>query len=173
MRFDSWLTLSGSNLDLNASSAKPTRDSDFGGKLGHPSNFTTTRDPKGLFELRYPEGWVLDPARREVRSKRLPCWARVEVHPGPEISWDLLRRSIAGPDGLLLGEKRLPGPPSEVRGERVESDGISEVRVLAYPWGSVVVLLSTGLGPVPTPRLAAYGRAVLAAIRREFSVPAP
>jgi hypothetical protein len=109
----------------------------------------------------------------EVRSKRLPFSAWVEVHPGPEISWDLLRRAIAGPNGLLLEEKRLPGPPSQVRGERVESDGISEVRVLAYPWGSVVVLLSTRMGPVPTPRLASFGRAVLAAIRREFSVPAP
>jgi len=173
MRFDTWLTLSGSNLDLNAASAKPTRDADFGGKLGHPSAFVTARDPKGLFELRYPEGWALDPAGMEVRSKRLPCSARVEVHPGPEISWEVLRRAIAGPDGLLLEERRLPGPPSQVRAQRVEGDGISENRALAYPWGSVVVVLTTRLGPVPTPRLASYGRAVLAAIRREFSVPAP
>jgi hypothetical protein len=173
MRFDTWLTLSGSNLDLSAANAGPTPDADFGGKLGHPSNFVAARDPKGLFELRYPEGWVLDLGRMEVRSMRLPLSARVEVHPGPEISWDLLRRAIAGPDGLLLEEKRLPGPPSQVRAQRVETDGISENRALAYPWGSVVVLLTTRLGPLPHPRLAAYGRAVLAAIRREFSVPAP
>ena len=106
MRFDTWLTLSGSNLDLSAASATPTRDADFGGKLGHPSAFVTARDPKGLFELRYPDGWEYDPARMEVRSKRLPFSARVAVHPGPEISWDLLRRAIGGPDALLLDEKR-------------------------------------------------------------------
>jgi len=173
MRFDTWLTLSGSNLDVKSALAEPSRDADFGGKLGHPSRFVTARDPKGLFKLRYPDGWVFDAGRMEVRSKRLPCSARVEVLPGPEISWDLLRRAIAGPDGVLLEEKRLPGPPTQVRGQRVESDGVSEVRALAYPWGSVVVVLSTRSGPVVTPRLASYGRAVLAAIRREFSVPAP
>jgi len=103
----------------------------------------------------------------------LPLSVRVDVIPGPEISWDRLRAALAGADGLLVEERRLPGPPSQVRGQIVEKEGLSEGRALAYPWGAVVVVLSTRMFRSPNPRLQGYGHAVLATIRREFSVPAP
>ena len=175
MRFDTWLTLSASDLDLNAlAGLSPTREADFGGKLGHPTTFRTYRDPQGNFLLRYPQGWTVEAdGRLEVRSKRLPLSARVEVLPGPEISWDRLGASLLDGAGLLVGEKRLPGPPSQVRALVVDPGGLFEGRVLAYSSGAVVVLLSTRMLQAPNPRLERYGRAVLAAVRREFRVPAP
>ncbi|HEV3026067.1 MAG TPA: hypothetical protein VG457_00760, partial [Planctomycetota bacterium] len=108
-----------------------------------------------------------------VRSKRLPLSAGVDILSGPEISWERLRTALRGANGLLIGEKRLPGPPSEVRGQVVEKEGLLEGRARAYPSGAVVVVLSTRMLQIPNPRLERYGRAVLAAIRREFRVPAP
>jgi len=175
MRFDTWLTTGGSYLSPDSmNDIGHSREADFGGKLGHPTTFSTVRDPQGNFQLRYPEGWILAAGEPlHVRSTRLPLSVRVDVIPGPEISWDRLRSALAGEDGLLVGERRLPGPPSQVRGQIVEKEGLSEGRALAYPWGAVVVVLSTRMFQVPNPRLQGYGRAVLATVRREFSVPAP
>jgi len=172
MRFDTWLTTGGSYLSPDSmNDIGHTREADFGGKLGHPTTFSTVRDPKGHFQLRYPEGWTLE--TRDlfiVRSHRLPLSVRVDVLPGPEISWEQLRSFLGG---LVVGEKRLPGPPSQVRGLVVEKEGLFEGRALAYPWGAVVVVLSTRMLQAPNSGLERYGRAVLATIRREFSVPAP
>ncbi len=175
MRFDTWLSTGGSYLNPGSMSGfGHTREADFGGRLGHPTTFSTYRDPRGNFQLRYPKDWSLhaeDPV--EIRSLRLPLAVRVDVLPGPEISWDRLRISLAGANGLLLGEKRLPGPPSQVRGQVVREEGLLETRALAYPWSSVVVVLSTRMLLGSNPGLERYGRAVLAAVCREFRVPAP
>jgi hypothetical protein len=175
MRFDTWLTLGASDRDLQAlPGLGPSREADFGGRLGQPTTFSSYRDPEGSFRLRYPEGWTLESAGRiDVRSKRLPLSVRVELLPGPEISWERLGASLREGGGLLVGEKRLPGPPSQVRGQIVLEEGLVEGRALAYPTGAVLVLLSTRMLQTPNPRLERYGRAVLAAIRREFRVPAP
>ena len=172
MRFDTWVTTGGADLGPDSMRGIGyTRDADFGGKLGHPTTFSTFRDPKGHFQLRTPENWTLDSGDPvNVRSKRLPLSVRVDVIPGPEISWEQLRTSLGG---LLVGEKRLPGPPSEVRGQVVEKEGLFEGRALAYPSGAIVVVLSTRMLLSENRSMQRYGRAVLAAIRREFSVPAP
>src|SRR5882672_9486003 len=104
MRFDTWLSTSGSYLNPGSMSGiGHTREADFGGRLGHPTTFSTYRDPKGVFQLRYPRDWSLNAgASVEVRSLKLPLTVRVEVLPGPEITWDQLRSSIAGADGLLV-----------------------------------------------------------------------
>ena len=172
MRFDTWVTTGGADLGPDSMRGiGHTRDADFGGKLGHPTTFSTFRDPKGNFQLRYPDNWTLNLGDTvQVHSKRLPLSARVAVIPGPEISWEQLRASQGG---LMVVEKRLPGPPSEVRGQIVENEGLFEVRALAYPSGAVVVVVSTRMLLTSNPRLDRYGRAVLAAVLREFSVPAP
>lgn len=175
MRFDTWLSTGGSYLNPGSMSGiGHTREADFGGRLGHPTTFSTYRDPGRNFQLRYPKDWTLNAdGPVEIRSLRLPLTVRVDVLPGPEISWDRLRTAVAGADGLLVGERRLPGPPSQVRGQIVREEGLDEVRALAYPSGAVVVVLSTRMLLASNPGLERYGRAVLAAIRREFSVPAP
>ena len=175
MRYDTWLGTGGSYLSPGSMSGiGHTREADFGGKLGHPTTFLTFRNPKGHFQLRYPKDWILEAGDPFiVRSTRLPLSVRVDVLPGPEISWERLRSALVGAGGMFVGEKRLPGPPSQVRGQVVEKEGLFEGRASAYPWGAVVVVLSTRMLQTPNHRLESYGRAVLAAIRREFSVPAP
>lgn len=174
MRFDTWLTLSGSKMDFNAITKEPHREADFGGRLSHPTTFSDHRDPEGRFLLRFPEGWSVQggpPIR--VRSNRLPLSARVDVLPGPDASWERLLSVLTGAGGMMVEEKRLPGPPRQLRGRVVTPDGLLEVRALAYPLNEFLVVLSTTMAPAPTPDLERYGRAVLAAIRREFRVPAP
>jgi len=175
MRYDTWLTTGGSYLAPGSMEGiGHTRDADFGGLLGHPTTFSTWGDPRGHFQIRFPKDWILDTGDPvKIHSKRLPLSVRVDVGAGPEISWDRLRAALAGADGLLVAERRLPGPPSQIRGQVVAKEGLFEGRALAYPSGAVVLVLSTRMLLTPNPRLQSYGRAVLASIRREFRVPAP
>jgi len=174
MRFDTWLSLSGSRMDFNVITKDPHREADFGGKLSHPTTFSEHRDPEGRFTLRFPEGWSLQGGPPvQVRSNRLPLTAKVDVLPGTDASWENLLGVLTGAGGLMIEEKRLPGPPRQLRGRVVTRDGLLEVRALAYPLHESLVVLSTAMAPAPTSDLERYGRAVLAAIRREFRVPAP
>lgn len=172
MRFDSWLTLSGTGMDFDALVNLPTPGADFGGTLTHPTSFAAYADPDGRFLLRYPRGWLLKSGvPTEVRSIRLPLGATVQILSGPDASWEALRATVVGPGGLLVGEHRLPGPPRQLRGEIVRREGLVEVRALAFPGGAGDIVLSTWKAPGRVPGLDRFGRAVLSAIRREFTVP--
>jgi hypothetical protein len=83
--FDSWLTLSGSGMDLRHIDRVMTPDIPGGGRWGRPAKFATYRDPEGRFELGYPLGWELEIGDAVVvRSKSIPAFARVEIVTGPE-----------------------------------------------------------------------------------------
>jgi hypothetical protein len=84
--FDSWLTLSGSGMDLKHIDRVMTPDNvPIGGRWGRPSKFATYRDPEGRFELSYPMGWELETGDAVVvRSKSIPAYARVEIGTGSE-----------------------------------------------------------------------------------------
>jgi hypothetical protein len=174
MRFDTWLTLSGSEMDLEAISDLETPNADFGGRLRPPVAFASYSDPQGRFLLRYPDCWsLLGGPPIAVRSLRLPLTARVDLLAGPEVTWERVRDTVTGTGGILIGERRLPGASRQLRGHVVATDGLVEVHALAVPLGTTVVVLSTFRGPTPTPRLEHYGRDLLAAVRREFRVPLP
>jgi len=174
MRYDTWLTLSGSEMDFKAITASDTPGATFGGKLSHPTSFSSYRDPEGRFLLRFPDGWPLrEGPPVEVRSNRLPLAARVDVVPPADPPWEAVQAVFTRAGGLLIAEKHLPGPPRELRARLVTRDGLLSVCALAHPIDGALVVLSTALAPAPTPDLERYGRAVLAAVRREFRVPAP
>jgi len=95
--FDSWLTLSGSGMDLNHIDRVLTpEDIPIGGRWGRPARFATYRDPGGRFELGYPLGWKLV-ARAdavEVRSRSMPAFARVEIGIGSDVPGSDVRRWV-------------------------------------------------------------------------------
>src|SRR5579862_6183373 len=112
MRFDTWLTMSGSTMDFNTITNPPTREADFGGRLSHPTGFSSYRDPEDRFLLRYPEGWIVKGGPPvQTRSNRLPLAAKVDVLPNADEPWDPVLAAVTGAGGLLVDEKRLPGPP--------------------------------------------------------------
>jgi len=88
--FDSWLTLSGSGMDLKHIDRVMTPEIPGGGKWGRPAKFAVYRDPAGRFELGYPMGWELEVGNEVVvRSKSIPAFARVEVRTGSEVLPDM------------------------------------------------------------------------------------
>jgi len=83
--FDSWLTLSGSGMDLKHIDRVMTADIPGAGRWGRPAKFAVYRDPAGRFELGYPLGWTLETGDAVVvRSKSIPAYARVDIGTTPE-----------------------------------------------------------------------------------------
>ena len=97
--FDSWLTLSGSGMDLKHLDRVTTPEIPTGGRWGRPVKFAAYRDPQGRFEFSYPLGWVLEIGDAVVvRSKSIPAFARIEIVTGsealPEVSGFDVRRRV-------------------------------------------------------------------------------
>jgi hypothetical protein len=101
--FDSWLTLSGSGMDLKNIDRVMTPDIPTGGHRGPPVKFATYRDPQGRFEFAYPVNWTLEVGEAVVvRSKSLPAFARVEIGAAPETSPGFTVRRRVFPGGIVL-----------------------------------------------------------------------
>jgi len=111
--FDSWLTLSGSGMDLKHIDRVMTPEIPGGGRRGPAVKFATYRDPQGRFELAYPLNWHLEVGEAVVvRSKSLPAFARVEVGPAPESSPGFTVRRRVFPGGIVLTTGMEEGAPA-------------------------------------------------------------
>ena len=109
--FGSWLTLSGSGMDLKHIDRVMTPDIPGGGRRGPPVKFATYRDPQGRFELAYPLNWNLEVGEAVVvRSKSLPAFARVDIGPLPETPGFAVRRRTF-PGGIVLTTGMEEGAP--------------------------------------------------------------
>jgi hypothetical protein len=167
--FDSWLTLSGSGMDMRSIDRNLTPNLSRGlGAWGRPLLFATYRDPEGRFELGYPTGWMLETgAAVLVRSNRLATFARVDVLPGADASWEAFRSAVAATGGTLTVQKetaRLLRGLLDWGGTRFDLLSRRQSR------GSETLVFSTaGEAGVDAP-FRPYESQILAAIRREFRV---
>ena len=174
--YDSWLTLSGSTMDLRSVDRAMTPDlpSASGGAWGRPVKFATFRDPQGRFGFGHPLGWTLETgvAFAAAYSTRLPLFARVDVLPGADASWTAFRDALAATGAMLTPQKELPAPQSLLRG-LLEWNGIRfDLFARANTLGAETVIFSTGCGVRPDLSFRRYEAQVLAALRREVRVPA-
>jgi hypothetical protein len=173
--FDSWLTLSGSSMDLRSVDRAMTPDLPLapGGAWGRPLKFATFRDPRGRFEVGYPLGWTLETGPSVlVRSTRLPLFARVDVLPRADSSWIGFREALETTGATLTPQKEMPSPTPRLRGLLDWNGTRFDVRARAYSVGTETVIFSVGCGVRPELPFRAYEAQVLAALHREFRVPA-
>jgi len=111
--FDSWLTLSGSGMDLKHIDQVMTPEIPGGGRWGHPVKFATYRDPQGRFELAYPLNWQLEVGEAVVvRSKSLPAFARVDIGTALETPPGFTVRKRVFPGGIVLTTGIEDGTPA-------------------------------------------------------------
>ena len=170
--FDSWLTLSGSGMDLKSVARDLTPNLTLGhGAWGRPVLFATYRDPDGRFELGYPTGWTLETgAAVLVRSNRLATFARVDVLPGSDASWDAFRSAVAATGGTLTVQKENP---RLLRGLLDWGGTRFDLLARRQSRGSETLVFSTaGEAGLDAP-FRPYESQILAAIRREFRVLPP
>lgn len=174
--FDSWLTLSGSGMDLR----QVARDLSPGGAAsagawGRPLKFALHRDAQGRFEMGYPSGWELEAGEGVlVRSNCLSSFAKVEVLPAPEAGWTAFQEAVARAGGTLTIRKEIAGPPRGLRGLLEVGGARFDVFARAWTRGSETIVLSTGsaVDAAAGPSFKNYEDQVLTAIRREFKVTA-
>jgi hypothetical protein len=172
--FDSWLTLSGSGMDLR----QVGRDLSPGGAAapgawGHPLKFAVHRDAGGRFELGYPSGWELEAGEGVlVRSNCLSCFAKVDVLPEPETPWTAVEERVAKAGGSLKILKEIAGPPRGLRGLLEVGGARFDLYARAWTRGGETIVLSTGrcVDAGPGASFKNYEDQVLTAIRREFKL---
>jgi hypothetical protein len=170
--FDSWLTLSGSGMDMRSIDRYLSPNLAPGhGAWGRPLRFTAYSDPGGRFELGYPMGWTLETGPAVlVRSNRLATFARVDVLPRADASWEDFRGALASSGGTLTIQKERA---TLLRG--VLDWGGSRFNLLArrQSRGSETLVFSTASEAGLDAPFHPYESQILSAIRREFRVLSP
>jgi hypothetical protein len=167
--FDSWLTLSGSGMDLKSVARDLSPNLNPGlGAWGRPLLFATYRDPDGRFELGYPTGWTLETGPAVlVRSNRLATFARVDVLPGTDASWEAFRSAISAAGGTLTVQKETA---SLLRGLLDWGGTRFDLLARRQSRGSETLVFSTACEAGIDAPFRPYESQILAAIRREFRV---
>jgi hypothetical protein len=169
--FDSWLSLSGSGLDLRSvdRAMTPSLPAAPGGVWGQPSKFATYRDPRGRFEFDYPLGWTLEVGDAVlVRSVRLASFARVDTIPLVDAPWPAFRELLARSGGQLSIEKEMVDPVRRLRGLLDWNGGRFALQARAYPLGTEILVFSTAAGAASGAAFRRYEAQVRAALRRGF-----